>query len=264
MDNGFKRIFNDPMSNSAGIASAVASGAFSAFSSTAVENIILQQQLTKTRPRVAINALLKQGYSRPFVGLAQIAIREAGFAFCWLWGASATYNFVLNETQNKTLAFASQIPVGVVGALGTHPFDTWATQLQRGSKVKEDSFLGWKTAKRLYNKEGVKGFYKGGAARVGLFTGCMLVMATVQPWIDNKLKAITADDNNRPSGSAPRKHIKDYEENNNPSPIAPKELVSQNSNSFWNMCKEHLKKVDEAIEESGISINWKIVPLSKN
>src|SRR3990167_3411836 len=53
-DNGFKRIFNDPMSNSAGIASAVASGAFSAFSSTAVENIILQQQLTKTRPRVAI------------------------------------------------------------------------------------------------------------------------------------------------------------------------------------------------------------------
>ena len=151
--------------------------------STPVENIILTQQLNKTNPLNAIKIMLGQGVFRPWVGLPQLAMREAGFGLTMLWGARAAYDAVLQLSDSASLAYGGQIAAGIVGATVTQPFDTMATYRQhRDGKISSVD-----TVKKIYSEKGFGGFFKGLKHRSVLFTGCAVTIPYVEEKIRNAL-----------------------------------------------------------------------------
>jgi hypothetical protein len=76
--------------------------------------------------------------------------------------------------------------LGIIGALATHAPDTIATYRQEdvikrsielgdpSAKVHPKSIT--TAAKEIFAKNGIKGFFRGGAARCVLFTGCALTI----------------------------------------------------------------------------------------
>jgi len=166
------------------MSSAIASGVLGAtVGSTPVENIILTQQLNRTSPVGAIKIMMNQGYTRPWVGLPQLAFREAGFALTMLYGAQAAHDFALKQSGNQHMAVTAQVGAGVIGALATHPFDTVCTYRQ---KV-DGTVKSFQASKNIYQESGIKGFYKGGANRVLLFTGCAIIIPKISNIVKNSL-----------------------------------------------------------------------------
>lgn len=158
------------------VATAIASGMCGALFSTVVENIILQQQLTKSTPSKAISTLVKQGYVRPWLGLPELMVREGGFALTMLYLACVVSEHLKAKYNNEAVSHAGEIGVGVFGAFFTHPFDTMAT-------YKQKNLTNTRTAlKDLYAQNGFSAFYKGVGYRAMLFTGCMLII----PYLENK------------------------------------------------------------------------------
>lgn len=163
------------------IAETIFSGALGGFASTMVENIVLQQQLKKCGPKEACSDLLSQGKTRLFRGLPLIMSREAFFGFSYLQGAKQAAHYATTN-YGPEYALPAKLMVGALGSLVSHPFDTVATTMQhRGySKSKE-------AVKHLWRENGVKAFYKGGFARIGLFTTAMLTIDEVQSTVLNEL-----------------------------------------------------------------------------
>jgi hypothetical protein len=158
--------------------------------STPVENIILTQQLNKTNPLAAISIMLKQGITRPWVGLPQLMMREAGFGLTMLWGARAAYDAVYQATDNKSYAYAGQLGAALAGAALTQPFDTTATYRQRrDGKI---SFVD--TVKSIKNESGYGGLFKGLKHRSILFTGCALAI----PIAEEKIRGLLQGNGDAP------------------------------------------------------------------
>ncbi len=164
--------------------SAVVSGMLGAVvGSTPVENVILVQQLDKTTPIKAIIKMMGQGPTRLWVGLPELACREAGFAGAMLWGVDAARNKVLSKTESKTLAEAAALGVGLVGAAITQPFDTVAT-----IKQKSDGKLSTSQAvKQIVESKGATGLFRGLSQRALLFTGCAYTIPSIQKLVENWL-----------------------------------------------------------------------------
>ena len=152
----------------------VCSGGLGGIFSTMVENLVLEQQMTKTGPKDAFFNLLKQGNTRIFRGLPLVMSREAIFGFCYLKGADEASNYAATNFV-AYYAIPAQLAVGAIGSLISHPFDTTATTMQRYGF---NSML--TSAKHLWNENKVKSFYKGGAMRIGLFTTAMLTIKNTQ------------------------------------------------------------------------------------
>ncbi len=185
-NNALKEVssYNHNSSLSNGV-SAVTSGMLGALvGSTPVENVILTQQLHKTSPIKAIAKMVKEGGPRRlWVGLPELAFREGGFACAMLYGVEAARNEALSKTDNKLVAEAAALSVGVVGAAITHPFDTVAT-----IKQKSDGQLSSTSAiKQIYEINGPKGFFRGVGNRVVLFTGCAYTIPAISTLVQNWL-----------------------------------------------------------------------------
>jgi hypothetical protein len=98
--------------------------------STPVENTILTQQLNRENPLQAWRRMTSTRWLRPWVGVCELMMREAGFTYVMLRGSTATESSVLAATGSHVLAYAAALGVGVVGATLTHPFDVLATYRQ--------------------------------------------------------------------------------------------------------------------------------------
>jgi hypothetical protein len=103
-------------------------------------------------------------------------MREAIFTSCYM----SLSNFGSNlsrkifQSDSHIVSFFGSIIVGVVGTLSSHPFDTIATVAQKNELSMINS------AKRIFNKRGLRGFYLGATWRFVLFTSAMLVIPTYQ------------------------------------------------------------------------------------
>lgn len=163
---------------------ALASGMLGALvGSTPVENVILTQQLKKVGPFEAVKIMTRQSLLRPWVGLPELMIREAGFAFVMLYGASEVQRLILQKTKSETSAFIGSLGMGILGAAATQPFDTIATIRQ-----KADGKIGTKDAVvDMFKKYGYSGFFKGLSQRVFLFTGCALIIPRVERALASQL-----------------------------------------------------------------------------
>jgi hypothetical protein len=162
------------------ITSGVAAGGLGAVASTAVENVILRQQLQNTGPKQAINSLFAEGALRIWRGLALISGREAIFGFSYMWGSKEASKHA-KENYGEQFALPAKIGVGIAGALISHPLDTTATVRQ-----KHASYLSTKdAAKQIMTESGLKGFYKGAVPRCLLFTGAMLTSEKVLSVFDS-------------------------------------------------------------------------------
>lgn len=157
------------------------SGALGGFASTVVENIVLQQQLKKFGPKEAFSDLISQGKTRIFRGLPLIMTREAFFGFSYMQGAKEAANYATTH-YGPAFALPAKLMVGALGSLVSHPFDTVATTMQHKGYRTAGEAIG-----HLWAENKVKAFYKGGFARIGLFTTAMLTIDTVQNSVLNHL-----------------------------------------------------------------------------
>lgn len=159
------------------------SGALGGIASTAVENILLQQQLKKITASEAIKELINESPRRIFRGVQLIMAREAVFGYCYLEGAKQAGNYAAAQF-GENYRLPAQIAVGITGSLATHPFDTMATVMQQHNYTQTRQ-----AAKHLLNEKNVvKSFYKGGIARIGLFTTTMVVIGNTQQAIMDRLE----------------------------------------------------------------------------
>ena len=151
-----------------------------------VENIILTQQLKKIGPKEAFLSLVGQGYTRIYRGLPVIMGREAIFGACYLKGSDKASEYA-SEHFGAMYAFPARLTVGVLGSLASHPLDTIATTMQRHGYGKAREAV-----KHLWHEGGAKSFYKGGGARIGLFTTAMLVIPKTNQLVSDELNDMTA------------------------------------------------------------------------
>lgn len=152
--------------------------------STPVENVILVQQLKKTTPFGAMKIMTKQGLTRPWVGLPELMIREAGFSFVMLYGASATELKVRSITNSDSFAFMGSLGLGVLGAIATQPFDTLATIRQKA----DGTITPIQAVSKIFQQNGSRGFFRGLSQRLFLFTGC----ATIIPRVESSISSMMA------------------------------------------------------------------------
>ena len=175
--------FYDEKSEKHQLGSAVAGGMFGGIFSTGAENMIVVQQELKSGPVRAWSYMITQGPTRPFVGLRELMIREAGFIGSVLYFGPKASQVTLEKTNSEALALLSGVGVGIVGATITHPADTLATWRQKHNGTL--TFIGG--AKDLYEKDGVKTFFRGVGARIWLFTGCFLILENLRPFINEHI-----------------------------------------------------------------------------
>lgn len=169
-------------------ASAVASGMLGAcIGSTPVENIILTQQLNQTGPSQAVRILLKQGIARPWLGLPELMVREAGFAGTMLWAGKAARTKAYELTDSEMAASGAEIAAAVGGAIGTQPADTVATKKQHAN----GDFSSRQAIQAIYRESGMRGFFRGGSQRVFLFTGCAIIIPRMESIVKNFLKDLS-------------------------------------------------------------------------
>ena len=184
------RSWYDSSSPTCEAGSAMMSGALGAVvGSTPVENVILTQQLNKTGPFKAVRILFKQGISRPWLGLPELMMREAGFAGSMLWGGRAAKNVAYEKTQSEALSHVAEFGACILGAVITHPADTLATHKQKNNGALSSS----QAVKNIFQKHGLLGFFRGCSHRIFLFTGCAVLIPRIEKRAHDILEKVTSD-----------------------------------------------------------------------
>lgn len=159
------------------------SGALGGIASTIVENVLLKQQLQNAKARDVIQTFFRESPARIFRGGQLIMAREAIFGYCYLSAAKQASDFATQKFGNS-YALPAQVMVGIAGSLISHPFDTMATTMQQHGYTKVSD-----AARHLCSTDKViKAFYKGGLARIGLFTTTMIVIGETQRALLNRLE----------------------------------------------------------------------------
>ena len=177
--------FYDDSSELHKLSSAVSGGLVGAMIASApVENTIVVQQEHKLGPIQAWKHMLNEGIGRPWVGVRELMLREAGFIGSVSYFGQKAQDVVFEKTKSQSLSTISAIGVGATFATITHPFDTVATWRQkRGGKI---TLLGG--VKELYSLGGKKAFFKGLYSRIFLFTGCYLILSKLPTYIIKALR----------------------------------------------------------------------------
>lgn len=174
MVNNYLNALNTSDTDAEKVATVLISGALGGIPAAFLGNILLEQQLKSIGPLNAFNNLLKRGIEHFFRGTSLVMIREAMFGFCYLKGVNEAGNYASTH-WGLMFVLPAQLIVGALGSLASHPFDTVATTMQRYNyKNTKDA------AAHLWKEGGIKTFYKGGAARIGLFTTTMLTLNKAQ------------------------------------------------------------------------------------
>ncbi len=153
----------------------VISGAVGGIPATIIGNTLLEQQLKQIKPTQALVNLVKEGgVMRPLRGVVMTMVRESMFGFCYLKAMDDAGQYATKH-WGPSYALPAQVTVGITGSLLSHPFDTIATTMQRYNYASVSE-----AAQHLWRQNKSMAFFKGGLARVGLFTSTM--------WVINRTK----------------------------------------------------------------------------
>ncbi|KTD35669.1 hypothetical protein Lmor_1116 [Legionella moravica] len=151
------------------------SGALGGVTYNIAENIILEQQRKRMNALDATRSLLQQSPTRIIRGLPFVMAREAVFGFCYLKGVKQAGDYAREQWGSK-YEMPAQILAGMGGALISHPFDTSSTTMQAYGYNKPSQAI----RHLLSEASPFKALYRGGLARLGLFTSSALVMNSVR------------------------------------------------------------------------------------
>ncbi len=158
------------------------SGGLGGIPAAFIGNILLEQQIKKIGPLDAFRSLFVHGTPRLFRGVSLLMVREAIFGLCYMKGVKEAGDYA-DTHFGSAFVLPAQIIVGAGGSLLSHPMDTAATVMQKYDykKIKD-------ATQHLWKENSIRAFYKGGAARVGLFTTTMLVLDQVRNTVLNELE----------------------------------------------------------------------------
>lgn len=96
-----------------------------------------------------------------------------------------------NYYQDLGCTLLAGIPVGILGALVTHPFDTIKTAMQADFEIKKYTTMS-QTAALLYKEEGCKSFLKGITPRTARVVSAVIILNTVKHYLtDMRCKALS-------------------------------------------------------------------------
>lgn len=164
-------------------------GALGGITYNVAENIILQQQRHKMSAFSAAASLVRESPTRIFRGLSFIMPREAVFGYSYLKGAQQAGDYA-KEHYGESYIMPAKIMVGIMGALASHPFDTASVTMQAYGYTKMRQAV----SHLLAEPSPVRAIYKGGLARIGLFTTSMLAISMTQRAVMDKLDLSGADE----------------------------------------------------------------------
>jgi hypothetical protein len=153
-------------------------GVQGALFATVVENCILQQQLYKTTPTVALKKMFEVGLTRPWKSYSMIASRDGIFTAYMLWAGKHADEHAKNNF-NTAGYFLSSLAVGVLGTALSQPFDMVGTRMQQT----DNKISIVDAAKDVYKKGGVRGLYTGFVPRLVMF----YTFGNVIPWLKNQI-----------------------------------------------------------------------------
>lgn len=144
------------------IASSFSAGSLSAFIDNPIELIVLHQQNTNKSASTLFNSIKKQhGILGLLRGLTPTMIREGGFASGYLAFMPWLKQKLTAYTKDPILlTLGPGISAGVTASIVTHPFDCIKTKMQANINNPVYSSIRH-TIRDLYQKEGIKGFFKG-------------------------------------------------------------------------------------------------------
>ena len=142
------------------------------FASAFTENIILRQQKFKLGPAKAVASLFQQSLTRPWLGIYALFGREIIFGF----------SYMKAEEVEKNYGKFAVLWLGAAGSLASHPFDRIATENQH-CETRQSIY---QSALKILKEGGLRNMYKGGAARICLFTTSMVVISQIKNTLENE------------------------------------------------------------------------------
>lgn len=152
-------------------AKAVLSGAGGAVTATVVENVVVRQQAMTCGPRAAVADMVRQRGARGLLkSYPLIAVRDCIFTVCLFDFTRRTAH--LQRDAGFVGQAAMNVPLAVVGAGLSHPFDTVATLMQATHAPTTAAAI----ARRQWEIGGIRRFYAGYGNRVLLFWGFLTII----------------------------------------------------------------------------------------
>lgn len=193
--NTYTMLSSNPAFNDHKMLTAFISGSVGAICSTVVENTILTQQILLRKNNSAnLSAAFKQLYSygllKIWTGFTPLVVREGIFGGLALSQSDQFAEYCQQSWNHPYASTLGKLSIGLMGALITHPFDTVATRKQHNMHAGIQEPI-HEIFKKVYTNEGIKGFYRGGGWRVGLFTGCMLIISNSKKPAEKMLSTMT-------------------------------------------------------------------------
>lgn len=187
LDRCIQNLFFDKtkeLSNTQRMTSAFVAGAGSALICCPTDMMMTYQGAVGGSFYAAGKYLVKQGgVSNLYTGLAANAMRDGMFTAFYLAVTPMLKGYFQPYfSKDSTATIASAVVAGVGAAMASQAVDTVKTIQQAADYSERASFKD--TAKKLYSKEGVHGFFKGGAAR-----GIRVVSAVnILTWVKEKME----------------------------------------------------------------------------
>lgn len=169
-----KYIPNDS-SNTMLILRALTSGSIGAVTATIVENTITRQQVMQGKFIPTLRDMWNISPSRVFKTYPLIAIRDSIFTLNLFFLHPKVERYLKDKYSDRFLSssYFSAIPLSVLGATLSHPFDTLATNLQKTHEKSDYQ----KILKELLNSQlGFRSLFRGLFARIPLFYGFIVAI----------------------------------------------------------------------------------------
>lgn len=160
-------------------ARAFSGGVISAPTAAATNAVILRMQKDQIGLADALKSIYKAGGARSlFRGTTPTAGREAVYAWGYLVGYPELTSVCRDFLGDEILARAcAGILAGSAIAIVSHPFDTVATRMQ--NRYDQHTVSIAKEARRLYQAEGLQGFFRGLTPRASAIIIGITVMSEV-------------------------------------------------------------------------------------
>lgn len=162
-------------------------GAFSSFISGPTELAMTRQTSQISFSSALTNIYREQGLKGLTVGMFGTAMRDSKFTVGFGFGAPYLKNQLTPYMPENAAKVSGGIAAGVICALASQPWDTLKTMQQAQTKVFTPML---NLAKTTYQQQGVAGFYKGSAFRMGRVAAAVMIMGEANEQVSKYLKKI--------------------------------------------------------------------------
>jgi hypothetical protein len=158
----------------------IGAGATSALVGSPLELIMIQQQRKGLSVAATVQGIVHQGYSTIYRGLTGATIREALWTCGYLSIPPVVRRTLMEKypqqfPDNNTARVPAALLGGLFACYLTHPADTIKTCMQ--GDIERTIFQTFtKTASKIYEQSGFRGFYRGATFRYGRMVCAVFIM----------------------------------------------------------------------------------------